>query len=159
MLLAIGAGSPSRAGAEPAESRATTPARPFHILAAVGGYGALGSPASYGPTLALDVMPGGFAGRYGLRGEWRGYGDTNPGSALIGLLFEAGASRPTLALHLVAQLGITADRNPIIGAGVETNLYLLGPIGITTLADVQIIVDGLATRPALSFSLAIHLGR
>jgi hypothetical protein len=107
----------------------------------------------------VDLLPGGFAGRYGLRGEWRGYRAEGRGSVLAGLLFEAGAARPQLALKLLAEAGLAADNRPIVGGGVEWSLWLLGPVGVSTLTDVQIVIDGSGTRPVLSGTLCLHFGR
>jgi hypothetical protein len=133
--------------------------RPLHLVAQAGVYGALGGPAPWGSSLSVDLLPGYIAGRYGLRGEWRGYRDSSRGSILAGLLFEAGASRPQLALKLVAEAGVSEDNRPIVGGGVEWSLWFLGPVGVTTLTDFQIIIDGTDTRPALSATLCLHLGR
>ncbi len=135
------------------------PARSLHLVAALGGYASLGGPAGYGPMLAVDLLPGGAVGRYGLRGEWRGYRGESAGSGVVALLYEAGASRPQLALNLMAELGLSDDGKLIMGAGVETCLWMLGPLGISTVGDVRVIADGLDSRPALSLALAIHLGR
>ena len=143
----------------PDEDRPSVPSRPLHLVAQAGGYAALGSPAPWGSSLAVDLLPGSFAGRYGLRGEWRGYRDSSSGSILAGLIFEAGASRPQLALKLVAEAGLSDDKNPIFGGGIEWSLWLLGPLGISTLTDLQIIIDGADTRPALSATLCLHIGR
>lgn len=133
--------------------------RPAHFLLQSGIYGALGSPASWGPTLSLDVLPGSIFERWGVRGEYRGYEGYGEGSILAGAIFEAGASRPQLALKLVMEAGLTADNAPIIGAGVEWSLWALGPVGVSTITDLTIIIDGSDTRPALSGTLSLHLGR
>ncbi len=135
------------------------PSRPLHLVLQVGGYAALGGPAPWGTSLSADLLPGSWAGRYGIRGEWRGYRDESSGSVLAGLIFEAGASRPQLALKLIAEVGLTSDRRPIVGGAIEWSLWLLGPVGISTLTDLQIIIDGTGTRPALSATLYLHLGR
>lgn len=143
-----------------AESKAPpSDSKPFHATLAVGAYSSLGGPAPYGASVALDVLPGSFAGRFGVRGEWRSERFERKGSALIGLLYQAGSARPQLALNLVAEVGITDTRKPIVGVGVETSLWLLGPLGVSVFTDLQVIVDGLASRPALSLGLALHIGR
>ena len=78
---------------------------------------------------------------------------------LLGLLYEAGAARPQLALKLVAEAGLSADKRPILGAGIEWSLWALGPVGISTLTDLQIVVDGRGTRPAIAQTFCLHLGR
>ena len=133
--------------------------RPTHLLLQAGVYGALGGPARWGPSLSLDLLPGHGLGRYGLRAEWRGYRDREQGSVLLGLLYEAGAARPQLALKLVAEAGLSADKRPILGAGIEWSLWALGPVGISTLTDLQIVVDGRGTRPAIAQTFCLHLGR
>ncbi|MCP4444050.1 MAG: hypothetical protein GY811_01730 [Myxococcales bacterium] len=133
--------------------------RPPHLVLQTGIYAALGSPASCGPSLALDVLPGSVFERWGLRAEYRGYKGLAEGSILAGAIFEAGASRSQLALKLLTFGGMTDAAAPIIGAGVDWSFWLLGPIGISTVADVQIIIDGSSTRPALSAVLSLHLGK
>jgi len=141
-----------------AHAEEAEPTRPFHLVAAAGYYAALGSPAGWGPTLSVDMLPGSFADRYGLRAEWRGYRKLSEGSALVSLLFEAGASRPQLALKLLAEAGLTFDGNPILGGGVEWSFWVFGPVGVSLLTDLQVIVDGVDTRPALSISFGVHIG-
>jgi hypothetical protein len=133
--------------------------RPLHLVLQAGGYVALGGPTPWGSSLSVDLLPGSFAGRYGIRGEWRGYRDEGSGSAIVGAIFEAGASRPQLALKLIAEGGLTSDRRPLVGGGIEWSLWVLGPVGLSTLTDLQIIFDGTGTRPALSATLCLHLGR
>ena len=157
VLCAIGPGGAE--ADEVDEFGARKASRPVHALAQAGVYGALGGPASWGPVLSIDLLPGSFAGRYGIRGEWRGYRRSGSGSVLAGLLFEAGASRPQLALKLIALAGLTADKRPIVGAGIEWSLWFLGPLGVSTLTDLQLIIDGTGTRPVLSGNLVLHLGR
>jgi hypothetical protein len=130
-----------------------------HVVLQAGGYIALGGPAPWGTSLSVDLLPGSFAGRYGIRGEWRGYRDDRSGSLLLGAIFEAGASRPQLALKLVAEAGLTSDQRPIVGGGIEWSLWFLGPVGVSTLTDLQLVIDGTDTRPALSATLCLHLGR
>lgn len=133
--------------------------RPFHFLVQAGGYLALGGPAGYGPTLLVETLPGSIAGRYGLRAEWRGEGNSSRGTVLGALLFEAGASRPKLALKLLVEAGLTDDQKPIAGGGFEWSLWALGPLGVSTTTTLDLVFDGSDTRPALSSSLNIHLGR
>lgn len=159
LCLALPAGAWAEESTEPTEAEEPVPSRPLHLVAQAGVYGALGSPAPWGRTLSLDLLPGHFAGRYGIRGEWRGYRSDNEGSFLVGALFEAGASRPQLALKLVAEAGMTHNKKPIIGAGIEWSLWLLGPVGISILSDLQIVIDGKGTRPALTGTLSLHIGR
>jgi hypothetical protein len=142
-----------------AEDPNPSKSRPLHVVAQAGFYASLGSPAGYGPTLSLDLLPGSFAGRYGLRGEYRGYHDLSEGSVIVSGIFEAGASRPQLALKLVAEVGMTSDNRPLVGGGVEWSLWAWGPLGVSTLTDLQIIIDGSGTRPALAGTLCLHLGR
>lgn len=136
-----------------------SPSRPLHLLAQAGFYAALGGPASWGPTFSLELLPGGFARRYGGRVEWRGYHKDFAGSVLLSGLFEAGGARPQLALKLVAQVGVTSDKLPIVGAGVEWSLWALGPLGVSTFTDLQVVIDGKKTRPVLSANFCLHLGR
>ncbi len=131
--------------------------RPPHITAQAGYYAALGGPAGWGQSLALDVLPGWLAGRWGMRLEYRGYRGLS-GSILASALFEAGASRPKLALKLAPTLGITENRDLIVGAGMNWSLWLLGPLGVSMYSDLQVILRGAQTRPALTFALSAHLG-
>jgi len=140
-------------------SQAQADGRPPHALVQAGTYAALGSRASWGPTLAIDLLPGSVAKRWGLRGEYRGYRGYNQGSLLVGALFEAGAARPKLALKLVIEAGLTHDERPILGGGVEWSLWAVGPVGVSLLTDLQVIIDGSSTRPALTSGIAIHFGR
>lgn len=133
--------------------------RPFHFLVQAGGYLALGGPAGYGPTLIIETLPGHFSGRYGLRAEWRREGTSSRGSVLGALLFEAGASRPKLALKLLVEAGLTDNQKPIAGAGIEWSLWAVGPLGVSTTTTLDLIFDGADSRPALSTSLTIHLGQ
>ena len=133
--------------------------RPPHFLLQAGGYAALGGPSGYGLDLTAEVLPGFFAGRWGLRGQWRGKRGLQSGTALVGLIFEAGASRPALVLKLLGEAGVTPEKNPILGVGVQWSLWLLGPVGVSTTTAFDVIVDGWDTRPALTFNLNLHLGR
>ncbi len=158
-LCSFGLPTSSFAEQVASESRQETESRPFHFLLQSGGYLSLGGPAGYGPSLALEVLPGSFAERFGVRAEWRGSRGYSEGTALAALLFEAAASRPKLVLKLLAEVGLTQDKNPVLGAGIEWSLWVLGPLGVSTITTLDIVVDGSDTRPALRFGLNIHLGR
>jgi hypothetical protein len=146
-----------------AEEQGAKPRSP-HLLVQAGGYASLGGPASWGTTFAMDLLPGSFAGRYGLRAEWRGYKQkVSEGTAIAGLIFEAGAARPQLALKLLAEVGLTnireGKRRPLAGGGLEASMWVWGPIGVSVVTDAHIIVDGAQTRPALAGLISLHLGR
>ena len=149
-LAALGLSLPASSWAEP---------RPPHAVAQLGTYAALGSPAGWGPTLSLDLLPGSIMERWGIRGEYRGYHGFQQGSILLGALFEAGASRPQLALKLVIEAGLTDAGAPIVGGGTQWSLWVWGPLGLSAISDLQVIIDGSDTRPALSAGLSVHLGK
>tara|TARA_R110002096_G_scaffold16898_1_gene57623 strand:+ start:68179 stop:68613 length:435 start_codon:yes stop_codon:yes gene_type:complete len=130
-----------------------------HLVLQTGLYAAAGSPAPWGPSIALDVLPGSVFERWGIRGEYRGYRGFEKGSVLVGALFEAGASRPQLALKLAVQAGLTDERAPIVGGGIDWSLWVLGPLGVSAVTDLTVIIDGSDTRPALSGVLSLHIGR
>jgi hypothetical protein len=142
----------------PTPARAESKREP-HLVLQSGLYVAAGSPAPWGPSIALDVLPGSVLKRWGIRGEYRGYRGYGEGSVLVGALFEAGASRPQLALKLVAQAGFTHERSPLFGGAIDWSLWVLGPLGVSLLTDLTVIIDGSDTRPALSGVLSVHLGR
>jgi hypothetical protein len=130
-----------------------------HLVLQTGLYAAAGSPAPWGPSIALDLLPGSVFERWGIRGEYRGYRDYGEGSVLVSALFEAGASRPQLALKLAMEAGLTSDGAPIVGGAIDWSLWVAGPVGISLVTDLTVIIDGSDTRPALSGVLSVHLGR
>ncbi len=156
-LIVTNLGKTAWAGEE--EVTRTKQSRPVHFLLQSGGYLALGGPSGYGPSLAIEILPGSFADRFGLRAEWRGTHGYSEGSALLGVIFEAGASRPQLVLKLLVEVGVTEDKNPILGGGIEWSLWVLGPLGVSTTTTLDLVIDGSDTRPALNTSLNLHLGR
>ncbi len=141
-----------------AAAHAEPHSRPPHVVAQAGYYAALGGPSAWGQSLALDVLPGWIAGRWGMRLEYRGYRGLKSGSILVSGLFEAGAARPKLALKLAPTVGITEESDPILGGAIDWSLWLLGPVGVSLVTDLHVIIDGANTRPALTGVLSLHLG-
>lgn len=131
--------------------------RSFHGHLGAGYYAALGGPADWGPSLSVEVLPGHQAGRFGLRAQWRGFEGMSEGMALLSGVFEAGASRPQLVLSAIGGLGITTDRQPVLGGGLETKLRIIGPIAVSLLTDLQLIIDGSDTQIALSVGASLVL--
>jgi len=142
--------------ATPAEAESE---RGPHLVLQTGLYAAAGSPAPWGPSIALDLLPGSVFERWGIRGEYRGYRDYGEGSVLLSALYEAGASRPQLALKLAIEAGLTGEGAPIVGGAIDWSLWVLGPLGVSLVTDLTVIIDGSDTRPALSGVLSLHLGR
>ncbi len=130
-----------------------------HLVLQSGLYVAAGSPAPWGPSIAVDLLPGSILQRWGARGEYRGYRGYEEGSILVSGLYEAGASRPQLALKLAIEMGLTSDNAPIVGGAIDWSLWVLGPVGVSLVTDLTIIIDGSDTRPALSGVLSAHFGR
>lgn len=134
------------------------PPRPTH-----GGFGGgtyLGlTGADWGPVGTAELYPGGGFGRYGVRGEIRGYEGLDAGQATLGVVYEAASARPRLSLALYADAGLSWNpMHPVVGAGVQTHLWLWGPLAIVTGAGLSLRVAGTAdTALAVTGSSQLRL--
>jgi len=143
-----------------AEPGTAKPPRPVHWGIGVGGFGAVTGPADYGPAAELELYPGGRFGRYGVRAEYRGFDNFDAGMVCVGLTFEAGASRPTLQLALHADVGFTySDTKPVAAAGVQWQLWLSPPFGISLDSGGYLIIDGTDSRLALASAITVRIAR
>lgn len=102
----------------------------------------------------VDVLPGGALDRYGGLLALRAADADHHGLACLGLLFEAAAARPRLALALHADLGVDLDAHaPVLGGGARTTLTLVGPLGVALDTGAYLVLDGLDhTRLAIDAS-------
>jgi len=94
--------------------------------------------------------------RYGVVLGWRAFDDTHRGLVTAGLVFEAAASRPRLAIDLHADAGADLDaRAPLVGAGLRTTVGIVGPLGVVLDGGGYLVVDGADTRLQLQGSLLV----
>lgn len=102
----------------------------------------------------LDLLPGGAFDRYGILVALRDVDGDHHGLLCAGVLFEAAAARPTLALALHADVGVDLDaRAPLVGGGLRTTLAIVGPLGVALDAGGELVIDGIDhTRLALATS-------
>jgi hypothetical protein len=131
----------------PAVARADQrpPDRVRQVHASVGGGTYLGlTGAGWGPIGVAELYPAGRFGRLGVRGELRGYEGADAGQVTAGVVYEAAASRPRLQLAVYADAGVTwgDDYDPVAGGGVETHLWVWGPIAIATTGGLSLRIDG-----------------
>jgi hypothetical protein len=125
----------------------------------VGGALAATGPARYGWLVEGEVYPGGSWGRYGLRAELRGAETAiDSGWALVGLAYEAAATRPGLQIALHGDAGVAfPDLRPVVGAGVQVQLWLWGPITLGLDATGSLVVDGLQSSLVLASATTIRI--
>jgi hypothetical protein len=113
-------------------------------------------------------MPGGAWGRWGLNVAARHLTFTpfaDEGMVTGGVMYQAAAARPRLALALHADAGATiGEVAPVIGGGLETHLWIwpkrLGPLAIVFDLTAHLVIDGVeetrlviasATRLSIAF--------
>lgn len=132
--------------------------RPLHWMVGAGYFGAITGPADHGPAVAAELLPGGVFGRYGVRAEWRGLEGTAPSLLLAGVVYEAAASRPGLAMLLRANAGASSDGEPVLGAGGEALVKIVGPLGVAVWVDGHALVRGFDTTLLLAAGLSLQLG-
>lgn len=131
-------------------------ARPWH--GSVSASGALLATGANGDhlrgELELDLEPG---SRFGGLVALRAVDEDHRGLLCGGLIYEAGAARPQLAIDLHGDVGADLDqRAPLIGGGLRTVLGLAGPLGVALDAGGYLVIDGLDhTRLVLSFSAGL----
>ena len=142
--------------------------RPWRGGVGAGGYLALTGPETTGVTACADLFPGGHLGRWGGRMEARSLDDPadgiDAGLVMGGVTYEAGASRPRLSMALHAELGAAvargADPLPAAGAGIRTNLWLIGPLALAADSTATFVWDGVEdSELLLASSLTLGLAR
>jgi hypothetical protein len=169
LALAAGAARAEPAGdgavADAAAAEAAPPVRPWHGALGLGGFAALTGPGDLGPSAVVELSPGGAFGRYGARVEARGLGGTGSDGyddylMTGGLIFEAAAARPRLVLSLHAELGayaIAGDHGAAAGAGITTQLTVVGPLAIGLDTTATLFVRGVDSELALASALSLRL--
>jgi len=125
----------ARASADPDEPAAPArPPRPLHGSLGAGGATVFGGADRLTAAGAIDVLPGGRFGKWGLIGAYRDV-ELRPvaghGMLTLGVIREAAAARPRLVILLHADLGVAwGPTAPVIGGGVKTYLGVIGPLGL-----------------------------
>ncbi len=149
------------------EPGAPAPVKPrgFHGSIAAGGALEFGSSDRWAGAAAIDVVPGGALDHWGVTVGVRDVGYTpfaGHGMATLGVLREAAAARPLLAIFLHGDVGVAWGDGtlPVFGGGVKTYLTALGPLGIALDTTVHVELDGVSgTHLVLGFGALIALIR
>jgi hypothetical protein len=139
----------------PALARADT----HGTVAAGGGLLITGDDGDLGRgDVQVDFEPRGGWGRYGVLVAWRDFDASHDGLLCGGIVFDAAASRPRLALQFHGDVGIDLDvRRPLVGGGLRTVVGVAGPLGVVLDATGELVIDGDATRFALSLDLLLAI--
>jgi hypothetical protein len=136
-------------------------ARPVHW--GVGGGGYLSSTGSddrqFGASFAAELYPGGRFGRLGVRVEAHGLGQIAPDAFLAGVIFDAAAARPRLQLALIAAVGVDTGGAPLARAGVQSQLWVIGPIALSGDGGGLLRIDGSDTELLLTVGVGLRLAR
>jgi len=141
------------------------PARDWHAGIGAGGYVAILGPVSNGLVASADVSPGGSFGRLGARVEARtlddDLGDGIDGGLLLGgVVYEAAAARPRLAVALHGEAGVAVpDPHLAVGGGVETTLWIIGPLAVGLDATVHLVLRGVDSELLVGSALTLGLAR
>lgn len=152
-LCAVCAGRPAAAEQHP-------PDRVRRVHGGFGGGTYLGlTGPEWGVTGFAELYPAGRFGRFGLRIEGRSVKQSSDGQATAGIVYEAAASRPRLQLALYADAGVSwaGSVRPVLGGGVETHLWVRGPVAIVTAGGLSLRVDGTDSVLSITGSLQLHL--
>lgn len=155
--FAIARATPHTASAEPA--------REWHGGIGAGGYVAILGPVDSGLAAAAELSPGGAFGRLGARVEGRTLdGDLEDGIdgglLLGGLVYEAAAARPRLAVSLHGEAGAAVpDPHLAVGGGVETTLWIVGPLAVGLDSTVHVVLRGVDSELLLGGALTVRLAR
>jgi hypothetical protein len=135
------------------------PRRSLHYGVGLGGFTAITGAADYGPVLEAEVYPGAGLGRWGIRGEVWGFEDSDSGRASLGVTFEGAAARPRLQLALHGDVGLSfPDHLPTVGGGVQSQLWIYGPIALGLDGGAVLIYDGLDSVLVIASSMTLRLG-
>jgi len=138
----------------------------WHAGIGAGGFVALLGPVSSGLVADAMLQPGGRLGRFGARVEGRTIDDEvaggiDGGLLLGGLVYEAAAARPRLAIALHGDAGIALpDARLVLGGGAITQLWLIGPLALGLDSSAHLILDGVdGTELILAGALTARLAR
>ncbi len=108
--------------------------RPWHGSLGLGGATVFGGADRFTAAGAIDLLPGGRLGKWGLIGAYRDVAlrpVAGHGMLTLGVLREAAGARPRLVLLLHGDLGVAwGPRAPVVGGGVKTYLGVIGPVGL-----------------------------
>ena len=123
-----------------------------------GGFFAMTGPGSFGPVFEAEIYPHGRFGRWGVRAEYRGFEGFDASLLTVGATYEAAATRThaMVAFHIDAGAFIPDDL-PAIGAGIQGELWLLGPMSIALDGTAHLFIDGADSRLVLAQALMIRL--
>jgi hypothetical protein len=148
LMLLCAVGAVARADDDVAAEAAEN-VRPFHGSIAAGSALMFGGADRWAGIAAVDVLPGGVFDRWGLTVGVRdvayrpSFGAR--GLATIGVMREAAAARPLLAIFMHGDVGVTwgGERTlPAFGGGVKTYLGIVGPLGVALDSTVHVEIDG-----------------
>ncbi len=129
-----------------------------HWGASLGWFGALTGPLAHGPAAEVEIFPGGRLGDFGVGVSYRGDKVLGPGLMTVGVVYQAGASRPTLVMSMRADIGYdTASRRPVAGAGVRIQLAVSGPLSLASNVGGHLFLDGIDTRLGITMALTMGL--
>lgn len=152
LMVVATAAQPARAGPDGSSTR------DWHGTVTLGWYGAISGPLRYGPAAQLEVFPGSVLGRFGFGLYYRGDEGGQPGSVLVGAVYEAGASRPGLVMSLHLAAGYDAAHDlPVAGAGWRVQLGIKGPFAVAGNLTSQLYLDGVDTRLGIALGATAGL--
>lgn len=139
----------------------------MHWAVGVGGFVGLTGPGRYGLAAEAEVFPrwpGQLLGdRVGLGLRYRGFDGLARGIVAGGLVYEAAATRPHLAIELHGDIGMAiglagSDRL-LLGGGVRTQIGLWGPVAVALHGDVYYTFENLRLRPHIVPAVTVGLAR
>lgn len=138
--------------------------RPRHGGFGAGGFLGLTGPGA-GLSVGADFYPGRTFGRYGLRTEGRVFRVGRDGEdaarflGTLGVTYVAASARPRLLLAIHAEAGVALldQALPIVGGGVETHLWLYGPVALVAGAGAILYIDGVETVLGLGTTTQLRL--
>lgn len=156
-FLASARATPHTASAEPP--------RDWHAGIGAGGFVAVLGPVSSGLAASADLSPGGGFGRLGARLAARTLDDDladgiDAGLLLGGMVYEAAAARPRLAIALHGEIGAAVpDAHLAVGGGVETTLWIVGPLAVGLDSTAHVVLRGVDSELLVAGALTARLAR
>jgi hypothetical protein len=147
---------------EPVMERPPRKPRALQWGLGIGGYGALTGPSKNGPAAIAELFPGGRFGRFGGRVIYQGLDGTSGAAVMAGLSYVGAAALPRLQLTLHGDAGayVFEDRTrPVFGAGIQTLLWLWGPVAIGLDSTGYLFYDGIDSRLSLGSTITLRVQR